>query len=198
MQDHPALSAKDLPRAPGAKIIRAGEENAWRDAYKLLAEAKSIYAAERERGYADGMAAARQDASRLVGETAAKVDRYMLSLDKEVAKLAFDIVRRILNEFDNAELVARAARNALADFREAKAVRVKVHPSAEAHVRHTLTAYQSEEGLNGPMVTVETDSEIARESCILSTEFAIIEATIDAQLAAIAEAMGLSKPRGRP
>jgi flagellar biosynthesis/type III secretory pathway protein FliH len=38
---------------------------------------------------------------------------------------------------------------------------------------------------------VQTDDELAERACILSTDFAIIDATLDSQLAAIAQAMGL-------
>jgi type III secretion protein L len=182
---------KELPKAPGVKIIRAGEENAWRMGYQLLSEAREAHALERARGYAEGMAAASKDASRLMAETAVKVDHYMGTIEAEVAQLAFDIVRRVLGEFDDAELVARAARSALADFRDAKAVRLKIHPSAEAQVRRGLLALAQERGAAALQVSVETDEALDRQACILATEFAVIEATVDTQLAAIAEAMGL-------
>lgn len=193
MKDQNPSLPRELPAAPGVKIIRAGEENAWRDGYRLLAEARQVHAAERERGYAEGMASAAQDASRLIAETAFRVDGYAASLEKEVGRLAFDIVRRVLSEFDDAELVARAARSALADFRNAKAVRIKIHPSAEAQLRRTLLAYAGARGGEPLPVSVETDADLDRRSCILATEFAVVEATVDTQLAAIAEAMGLPK-----
>lgn len=198
MEGRATASVEDLPKSPGVKIIRAGDESAWRDGYRLLAEAKEIYASERERGYADGLTAANQEAAKLVNQTAAKVDNYLASLDKDVAKLAFDIVQRIFNEFDDKELVARAAYNALADFREAKSVQIKVHPSAEDHVREVLSSYGYGHNRGTPSVIVETDDELGKASCILSTEFAIIEATIETQLAAIADAMGVPQRKPAP
>ena len=141
--------------------------------------------------HAEGLAAATQDASALVLETTARVDRYMASLEKRIASLSFDIVRRVLADFDDAELVARAASNALADFRDAKAVKIKVHPSAEGQLRQRLAEDARSGTAEAIAVTIETDHELDERSCILSTEFAIIEATIDSQLAAIAQAMGL-------
>lgn len=195
MQDQQPSAPKELPNAPGVKIIRAGEESVWRDGYRFLAEAKDIYAAERDRGYAEGMLAAKSDAAKLVAETSGKVDRYLASLEGEVARLAFDIVRRVLSEFDNAELVAKAARNALADFREAKSVRIRVHPSAESHVRAAIETYAGENGHGAPSVVIEADEEIGETACVLSTEFAVVDATIEAQLTAMAAAMGLGKAK---
>jgi type III secretion protein L len=179
---------EDLPKAPGVKIIRAEEISAWRDGYRFLSEAGKAFEAERARGFSEGMAAASRDAGKLVLETAGKVDRYLGSLEKQIAALSFDIVRRVLGEFDDAELVARSARNALADFRDANAVRIKIHPSAETAVRRMLAERRQDPGIS---FVVQTDDELAERACILSTEFAIIDATLDSQLAAIVQAMGL-------
>lgn len=182
---------EDLPKAPGVKIIRAEEVSAWRDGYRFLSEASKAFEAERARGFSEGMAAASRDAGKLVLETAGKVDRYLGSLEKQIAALSFDIVRRVLGEFDDAELVARSARNALADFRDAKAVRIKIHPSAETAVRRMLAERAERRQDPSTSFVVQTDDELAERACILSTEFAIIDATLDSQLAAIAQAMGL-------
>jgi len=192
MPDKAAAAPSDLPKAPGVKIIRAAEEAAWRDGFRFLAEVRTLQAAEREVAHAEGMASGNLEASKLVVQTTAKVQKYMASLDKQVAQLAFDIVRRILSEFDNRELVARAARNALADFREAKAVTIKVHPSAENHVRRAIGDLVGGGGDESFAVSIEADPEIGEGICVLSTEFAVVEATIETQLAAIAQAMGLA------
>jgi type III secretion protein L len=191
MQDQTTSALNALPKQPGIKIIRARDEAAWRDGYRFLEEAKAAYASERARGYEEGMAAAKQQAGKIVVEAALKVDHYLGSLEKDVARLAFDIVRRVLGEFGDAELVARAARSALADFRDAKSVRLRVHPSAEAHVRGALAGYIGEDPGKPLSIILETDEELDSQSCILSTDFAIVDATIKTQLDAIAEAMGL-------
>lgn len=192
MQDKAAAASRDLPKAPGVKIIRAAEEGAWRDGFRFLAEVRTLQVEEREAAYAEGIAAGRLEASKLVTQTTAKVQKYMASLDKQVAQLAFDIVRRILSEFDDRELVARAARNALADFRDTKSVTIKVHPSVEHHVRRAIADLAGGVGDERFAVSVEADPEIGESVCVLSTEFAVVEATIETQLAAIAQAMGLA------
>lgn len=192
MSDQHILSSNELPGAPGVKIIRSGKADAWQDGYRFLEETKEVYAAERKRGYEDGMAGAKHDAAKLVAETTEKVNRHMASLEKKVAQLAFDIVRRVISEFDDAELVARAASNALVDFRDGNTVRIKVHPSAEASVKAMIEARMREADHEALTITIETDDELDKKACILSTEFAVIEATIETQLAAIAEVMGIN------
>jgi type III secretion protein L len=117
----------------------------------------------------------------------------MASLDQDIARLAMDIVSRVLSEFDNAELVARAACNALLDLRETKALTIRVHPSAEQFVHDHVKAMIERMNEPRPLAMIEPDEHLDRGSCILSTEFTVIEATIEKQLAAIAEALGLPK-----
>jgi type III secretion protein L len=191
MPDKAAAASSDLPKAPGVKIIRAAEEGAWRDGFRFLAEVRTLQATEREAAHAEGMAAGNLEASKLVVQTTAKVQKYMASLDKQVAQLAFDIVKRVLREFDNRDLVGLATRNALADFRGANAVTIKLHPSVEAHVRRAIAGLVAAGGEDSFDVTIEADPEMGERHCVLSTEFAIVEATIETQLAAIAHAMGL-------
>jgi type III secretion protein L len=186
--DKSASETATPPLSPGIKIIRAGELNAWRDAYSLLAEAKTIYEAERARGYAEGLEAAKRDASRIVVEASNQVDRYLAAAERDVAQLAMDIVRRVINEFDDAELVARTARNALADFREAKTVHLRVHPDAAVHIEVMINAYKAEHN-EGQRFVIETDESLGTKACILSTEFTVVEATIETQLAAISDAL---------
>jgi type III secretion protein L len=177
-----------LPKAPSAKIIRAAEESAWRDGFQFLAEAQRVQAAERAKGYAEGRAAGAKDASVLLLNTADEVARYMATVEPQLARLAFDIVRRVLGEFDDAELVARAARTALAEFREAKAVTIRVHPDAQQHVQNTLfDVFMGDD--TTPAVTIEADPRLDPRGCVLATDIAVVDASIETQLAAIAEAM---------
>lgn len=180
-----------LPKAPGVKIIRKADQAAWRDGYRLLAEAKQIYENERARGYAEGREAGVGEASRLVVETAAKVDAYVSSLDAQVAELALEIVRRVLGEFDQTELVARAAVHALADFKREKALKITVHPNAEQRVMQVL----SNNGAQQVTIQVETDAAVDEKACLIASEFSVVEATIETQLAAISKALGLSDRR---
>lgn len=193
MQDKPPLSPDQLPKSPTAKIVRAAEESAWRDGFHFLSETQRIQVAERAKGYAEGKAAGARDAGVLVVETAARVDRYLASLESQLAGLTMEIMRRVLLNFSDAELAARAARTALADLREAKAVAIQVHPSTEKEVRKALADLLAGTDDAPPAITIETDPKLAPRGCVLSTEFAVIDASVETQLEAIAEAMRIRK-----
>jgi type III secretion protein L len=192
-------SSSDLPRGPTATVLRAKDAEAWHNGYGFLAEAtrtsehirqeaRAAYAAEQARGYADGRADGAAEATRLLSETTIKIDRYFANLDQEIGRLVMDIVRRVLGESDVADLVSRAAVHAIGDFRREKSLTICVHPEALERVR---TALGGTSRGNALAVIVESDPHLVKDGCVIRTEFAVVDAGIETQLAVIAEAFGL-------
>lgn len=194
----------NLPR-PRARILRADEVKAWQDGHAFLAQAKAeaqklndaakrAYAVEYAQGYKDGKAQGEIEAARLIADTSARVDRYLAGLEGEVAGLALDVVRRVLGQFDVGTLVASAARQAISEVRRAKYLKFRVHPQNISRLRDELNAALQDSDL-GMSVEIDADDTLAPEACILSTDMAVIDAGIEAQLAAITEAIA-SKSQG--
>lgn len=188
-----------VPRRPVARILRAAEARAWQDGHAFLDEARRdaqqlrdaarrAYAAEYAQGYEDGRAQGDADAARLVSETAVKVDRYLGGLEAEITSLALDVVRRVLGEFDARMLVAKAAAQAVTEIRRAKYLKIRLHPASVNRVRDELNAVLRESDL-GMTVEIDADDTLATGACILSTDIAVIDASIEAQLDAIAAAI---------
>jgi type III secretion protein L len=191
--------AKDMPRRPYARILRAAEARAWHDGYAFLDEARQdaqqlrdagrrAYAVEYAQGYEDGKAQGDADAARLVSETTIKVDRYLSGLEAEVVNLALDVVRRMLGEFDVSTLVAKAARQAITEIRRARYLKIRVNPASITKVRDELDAALRESDL-GMTVEIDADDTLPAGACILSTDIAVVDASIEAQLNAIAAAI---------
>ncbi len=182
---------RDLPASPGKKIIRAKDAELWLEGYRFLEEIKSIHEAEFARGYAEGKAAGAAEAAALVNNAAVNVDRYIASLDQQIAALAMKIVRRVLGDLDATDLIARAAAQALNDFRREKNIKVSVHPAALERVRTSLNAHVRETGL-GFNLTVEADATLSKEACVIASDFAVIDASVDTQLTALAKAVSMA------
>ena len=200
------ISLDDLPRGPGAKILRAAEAEAWQDGYRFLAEvrraaaqveetARKTYASEYARGFAEGRSAGANEGARLVIETAAKVDGHLAVLEHEIGALALEVVRRVLGQLDISELVTRTATQAVAEFRREKFLKVTVHPTAVDQVVTTLAALPRD---GGPTVTVEADPALDERGCIVASDFAVIDSGIEAQLKAFAAAFGPGRQDGAP
>ncbi|RWK42834.1 type III secretion system stator protein SctL [Mesorhizobium sp.] len=195
----PGKATPAVPRRPVARILRAAEARAWQDGHAFLDEARRdaqqlrdaarrAYAAEYAQGYEDGKAQGDADAARLVSETAVKVDRYLGGLEAEITGLALDVVRRVLGEFDASMLVAKAAAQAVTEIRRAKYLKVRLHPASVDRVRDELNRVLRESDL-GMTVEIDADDTLATGACILSTDIAVIDASIEAQLKAIAAAI---------
>jgi type III secretion protein L len=185
-------SPDDLPAEPGSRILRAADVDAWRDGYGFLAAAREAaataeenarraYDSAYEKGFAEGRAAGAIEASRLVRDTTLAVDRYLAKLEKDIGTLALSIVRRVIGEIDVAERVAHAAVQAMTEFRHEKNLRIAVHPGAVGHISAALAALPQDDQ---PAVTVEPDPALDEGACILVSDFAIVDASIEVQLRA--------------
>ncbi|MCG7503611.1 type III secretion system stator protein SctL [Mesorhizobium retamae] len=194
----------NLPR-PRARILRADEVKAWQEGHAFLGQAKAeaqklndaakrAYAVEYAQGYKDGKAQGEIEAARLIADTSARVDRYLAGLEGEVAGLALDVVRRVLGQFDVGTLVASAARQAISEVRRAKYLKFRVHPQNISRLRDELNLALQDSDL-GMSVEIDADDTLALEACILSTDMAVIDAGIEAQLVAITAAIA-SKSQG--
>ena len=179
-------------------VLNARDVKAWQDAFEFLSHAEKqiaeqkteaeqtaarLYEAERARGYEDGKA----EATKLITETTLKVDRFLQSIEPQVAKLAMSVVQRVLGNFDTRDLVAAAAAHAIADLRREKGLTVTVHPDVVDSVSREFARL----GLSGRIeVTIEGNPSLDRTACIVASDLAVVDASIKTQLAAIASAIG--------
>jgi type III secretion protein L len=179
-------------------VLNARDVKAWQDAFEFLSHAEKqiaeqkteaeetasrLYEAERARGYEDGKA----EATRLIAETTLKVDRYLQSIEPQVAKLAMSVVNRVLGNFDTRDLVAAAAAHAITDLRREKGLTVSVHPDVVDSVSREFARL----GLSGRIeVTIEGNPALDRTACIIASDLAVVDASVQTQLSAIAAAIG--------
>jgi type III secretion protein L len=184
------ISLDDLPAEPGSRILRSADVDAWREGYRFLAlvreaaakteeNARSAYDAAHEKGFAEGQAAGAIEANQIVRETTLAVDRYLSRLDIEISTLVLNIVRRLIGEIDVADLVAYAVTQAMTEFRQEKNIRIAVHPAAADRVSSALAALALDDQ---PAVTVEPDPALDKGACILVSDVAVVDASIEVQL----------------
>lgn len=184
--------------ATTGSVLSAKDVKAWQNAFDFLNEAEKqiaeqkkqaeetasgLYASERARGYEEGKA----EATSLIAETTLKVDRYLQSIEPQVAKLAMSVVHRVLGNFDTRDLVAAAAGQAVADLRREKRLTVTVHPDAVDSVSREFARLGVSTGME---VTIEGNPTLDPTACIIASDLAVIDASIKTQLTAIATAIG--------
>lgn len=185
-----------MPNRPLARIIRAEDATSWIDGFAFLerakAEAAAIRAAAedevakaREAGRREGRRTGEAEAAALIMRTQADVERYLASIEPLVAALAIEIVERVIGTIGDAELVARAAGQALESLREEKAVVVNVAPELVGDVQQRLSAL----GPTGMTIRVAADRHLSVRQCMVTTPATSMDVGIDAQLDAIRAAM---------
>jgi type III secretion protein L len=206
LDESAAISA--LPRVPGRKIIRREDADNWIDGYRFVADARraadvlaqtaqAAFDENKARGFDDGRRAGEAEAAALLAETSIKVDHYLASIESQVADLSLAIVEQVLGRLDDAEIVARAAKQALASFRREKYLKVRVSPSVHDDVRRALATWPEPDGA-GPVLSVEADPRLGPRQCTVATEFAVVDASLDAQLTVIRRVLAANGREGPP
>ena len=110
---------------PAARVVRAADLGAWRDAQQavaaaheqaqaIVAGAQAAYDAERERGHREGKEEASHELSTNMAEQYVRVARYYDGIEDQVASLVMQGVRRIIGGYSDHERVLHSARSALA------------------------------------------------------------------------------------
>jgi type III secretion protein L len=200
--------------APSGRIVRADEAAIWqestrylenarrsaeaivleaqRTAERIVAEARETAEAEYARAFAKGDEDGRREAARLVVSTQAEVDAYLASIEGEVGKLVHNILQQVIGDYPPEDLVARVAAQALKTFRNQRTLNVIVHPDVADAVREKLLAMTAEHG--ELRLTVSTYPGLQLTACRIETEFSVVEADLDMQLAAIAAALTGGRP----
>ncbi|MBO0764026.1 MAG: type III secretion system stator protein SctL [Hyphomicrobiaceae bacterium] len=195
----------DEPTAPGAPVTRplgpvlrgpdvdiwgrANEaiEAAERHRKRMWAYARDAYRREKQRGYADGWNTGIAEASRLVAATAARAERHVDALERELPALVIEIVERMLGAFDPGDLLSHAVRHALGRLRTGADVVLRVAPDEAHSLRQTLGQF---DGLSGAKrLCIEVDPAIKTGACVLCSEFGNVELGIAAQVKALREGL---------
>lgn len=194
-----------LPRRPGNVILRAEQAKAWTDGFAFLDQARQRATDQeeeirqaREVGYAEGLAAGRQqgerDAAELLIKTHADVDHYLAALEPKLGGLVLNLMQRLLGEFDDAERIAMSVRQALGEWRQAQRPCIRVAPELVDRVTEHL-AQHSQAATD---LSVEADPGLGPSQCLLVSPTAVMNLGIETQLETIAEALSSNPGRKAP
>jgi type III secretion system HrpE/YscL family protein len=206
----PPTNSVAIPQTgPSGRIVRAEQAAEWQESFHCLQdahrsadaivaeaqrtaetitiEARKTAEAEYARAFAKGEEEGRREAARLVARTQAEIDAYLASVEGELAKLVCDILHNVVGEYVPEDLVAQIAAQALKAFRNQRTLNVIVHPDVADAVREKLLAMTADHG--ELRLTVSTYPTLPLTACRIETEFSVVEADLDMQLAAISAAL---------
>lgn len=197
----------DLRIAPGARIVKAGEYAAFVAASDLLAQAREkageiLAAAEaraealREEGYAEGLRRGKESASRYMLGIVTQSRAQLEENEERMVALVISVLRRILGDMDEKEVVVRMVRTAMAVVGRQNEVKVMVAPekveTVKASLHRILQPY--------PRITsveVAADPGLTGGNCVLETRMGRVEASLESQLQTLTGALADLAPGRR-
>lgn len=189
---------------PAARVVRAAELGAWRDAQQavaaaceqaeaIVAGAQAAYEAERERGHREGKEEASHELSANMAEQYVRVARYYDGIEDQVAGLVMQGVRRIIGGYSDHERVLHSARSALAAVRNQKQITLRLHPDNVDYVKSRSAELLADYPGVG-LLDVVPDNRLAADCCVLESDIGVVEASTESQMAALEAAF--RKARG--
>lgn len=183
LTDDPLVSADDVGRVQDALALLA-------EAGRLRAGAGDAINAARENARAEGFAAGRAEGL-AAAESERQAELFRIALrdgelqrerQKDIARLALEVVRRIAGELDRGAMVAGLAERAAAQLAPDSMAVVRVAPAALDAVRARL------DGRAG--LSVEPDPLLGEQDCVIETALGRTHAGLDTQLAQIERMWG--------
>ena len=173
------------------EIVALAEERAREIRSAAEAERAGVRAAALEEGRQAGFAAAAAALSAAAGAR----DRLLAGVEAEVVSLALDVARKVLGRelAQRPAAVADLAARGLAAVRDRPAVSLRVHPAdlpALHDAQGTLAAILA----RAPGLGLREDATLVPGSVVVETDAGRIDASVEAQLEALARALA---PEGR-
>lgn len=178
LADDPLVPAADVGRVQDALALLAEAGDLRRGADEALAAAREAGRAE---GYAsgreEGLAAAESERQAELFRIARRDGELQRERQKDIARLALEVVRRIAGELDTGIMVAGLAERAAAQLAPDAVAVVRVAPASAEAVRARL------EGRT--WLSVEADPALDGQDCVIETALGRTHAGLETQLAQI-------------
>ena len=183
---------KDIPvPADGVRVIKASEyrqfieaadlvREAQGKAAEILEQAEARYKEREQEGYEDGIEQGKLEHSAKMMETILASVEFIENMEKTVASIVTQSVKKIIGELDDNERIVRIVNTALNTVRGHQTVTVRVSMADEPAVSKALAAMTS-----GNYISVVGDARLGKDRCILESELGVVDASLSTQLAAL-------------
>ncbi len=167
--------------ATAEDVVAAAEA----DAAKIRADAQAAYEEEKKKGYDDGIAEGKTEILMQKLDLIDESVRYMESIETRVSDIVLKALKKCVAEIGDKELVVQIVRKAMqAVVRNQRQITIKVGTDMVPVVKERLQAIMADFPSLSYADVVE-DAHLAETACVVETEAGLVEASVDAQLAAI-------------
>ena len=180
------------------QLVEASEvlQEARRSAREIKAGAQAVIDSARRQGYAEGLEQARSELSTQIAQTTARLESSFISLEARIVNTVMGAVQQILRETEERTVMERLIRRVLAERRAEKQLRLRVSASQFDQVNQWLAALLREFP-DVEFIDVLKDPNGAHGTCVLESEFGVVDASLETQLAAVRTGLVNAFVRGR-
>jgi type III secretion protein L len=193
----PAPGLPVLKKNDYALLLQAEQvlDHARAEAENIRAEAQKMYAAEKERGYADGMDTIRMEMTDRIMDTVASGIDYLENIEGSVVELVMQSLRKVIEGLDDKERVIGVVRKALSYARNQKKVLLRLCPEDEEYAQAEVARLTRDHPGIG-ILDIIADPRLAKGACLLESELGVIDAGLEVQLAAIGKSFERQLKKG--
>lgn len=143
----------------------------------ILRQAKLAYAEERRRGYEDGLEESRLEALRTLLYESVELDKGLHAVERDLVRVVSDCVRKIIANFDNAEIAEALVRAAMQQMKRERSVELRVSTDLFDHFRKKVDEILSEyQEIH--LLDVVVDTTLAPDQLILETSIGRVEINV--------------------
>ena len=167
--------------AGAAEIVAAAEAEAAR----IVEDAKAVYESERQRGYEQGLAEAKEAILAQKLDLVAESIDYMQSVESEMGRVVMKALRKCVSDIGDETMTVQVVQKAMAAIvRAQRQVTIRVPADKVQLVKDRMGEILRE----FPAVTfteVVEDPRLSGPACVVETAAGMVESSVDSQLNAI-------------
>ena len=173
-----------------AMVLQAGQlvEQAEKEAQKIIDDAKAAYEKEKVRGYEDGSEEGKASQAEKMMSAMIESVHYFSEVENKLVNIVMLATKKILSNFDDAELTKGIVKQALDKVRNESKVTLRVSPEHADAVRAQLKEITANYANIG-FIDVVSDSRIPETACKVETEMGSVDTSIDLQMQALRAAL---------
>lgn len=134
-------------------------------------------------GYDDGKAAGHAENAEYVLETVLFSVEFIEGIEDDLVKIVMETVRKILSEMNPEERIVRIVRKALSSVKSQKELVIRVSSSDEKAVSKNFS--DTLKSTRGGFLNIIADARLESGSCLIETEFGVVDASLEVQLKAL-------------
>lgn len=156
--------------------------NARHEADALQAVARESANSIRKESYEAGRRDGEIQAAKQLQQTSVNLQKYLENIESEVADMCLSIIHRVMDEFDEVDVLQRCIRQALKDFQDRILITVRVAPDYVSAIQNGI---RESSDVMMASLKVEGDAALSPEQCLLVSMDTVVEISPHAQLAVL-------------